>query len=781
MHSPSGTSLESHFGTATPASLWQGMEGAEFSAHAVFWIRPDGRIEYANDKACVSLGYTRAEMAGKSVFEFDPAYPRSLWTRRWREAKQSGRLKTDSVHHRKDGSTFPVEIHSTFVELDGLEFLCSSAVDVTEMKQRETEMRRQNEEIQSVLDALPALVWFKDANNRILKVNRSVADVMGLAIHEIEGRRVEELFPDQAESYFRQDREVIQSRTRTLGIIERYQLGDGPPRWYRTDKIPTFNDHGEVSGIIVVSTDVTEMKEQEQQLRDSEQRYGRAVEGSTDGLWEWEVGSDHVFYAPRFARLLGYEPEKFGNTLGAFNEHLHPDDHERVWDEVQRNLDHESHYDIRYRLRTKQGNYRWFRARGTTTRDSDHKPVIMSGSIQDIDELVRTEDALKAVHRDLEDRFQEKTEQLRRSESKYQDLYNRSPEMHASVDPRTRKIVECNETLADALGYAKADLVGVDLFDLYHLDCRDAAMQAFREFKRTGEVAEMELILRRNDGTPLPVSLRVTSVRDEQGRVLFSRSSWRDITQRKVAENLLEQREEELAHVARLATMGEMAAGLAHELNQPLYSIANYARGCILRMDSETIDKAQLREIAEEVASEAERAGEIIRRLRRMVQKREPIESEIEINLVLRDACQLLDAELRRQSVEIEVDLDASNPRCCSDDIQLQQVIVNLVRNAVEAMKKTPIGQRTIRASTEVSDGEILVSIEDNGCGFDDNEEERIFDAFHTTSETGMGMGLAISRSIIERHGGRIWARRNSHGGATFQFTLPLLTKEAIS
>jgi C4-dicarboxylate-specific signal transduction histidine kinase len=253
----------------------------------------------------------------------------------------------------------------------------------------------------------------------------------------------------------------------------------------------------------------------------------------------------------------------------------------------------------------------------------------------------------------------------------------------------------------------------------------------------------------------------------------------RDITERKRTEELLSQRQEELAHVVRLSTAGEMATGLAHELNQPLYSIANYARGCIHRLNTSSMDSNEFQEVAEEIAAEAERAAEIVRRLRQMVQKRQPVRSAIGVNQTIDEACALCRFELHRANVCREEELDPSLPYVLGDEIQLQQVLVNLLRNAVAAMRDTPQGERVLRVVTGQHDPtSVRVSVADTGCGIPEKDLERIFDAFYTTSSSGMGMGLAISRSIIESHGGRIWATNNARRGATFHFTLPVPAEE---
>jgi two-component system sensor kinase FixL len=242
----------------------------------------------------------------------------------------------------------------------------------------------------------------------------------------------------------------------------------------------------------------------------------------------------------------------------------------------------------------------------------------------------------------------------------------------------------------------------------------------------------------------------------------------------------LRMREAELAHVSRLSTMGEMVAGIAHEINQPLYAIANFA-GASERMlkDSENEKADRLRGLNRQIADQAVRAGEIIRRLREFVGKTDGSRSPFAVNDVVRDAAQLLTSEAQRKHVSLRIEA-ADNPSLivCADKVQIEQVLVNLIRNSFDAMQDTDAGNRVATLWTSLTDGEVRITVEDKGVGVPEDRASKLFDAFFTTKESGMGMGLAVSRSIVEAHGGRIWAIPNAEVGTSFTVALPYHQRE---
>jgi C4-dicarboxylate-specific signal transduction histidine kinase len=228
----------------------------------------------------------------------------------------------------------------------------------------------------------------------------------------------------------------------------------------------------------------------------------------------------------------------------------------------------------------------------------------------------------------------------------------------------------------------------------------------------------------------------------------------------------------ELAHVARVATLGEMSASIAHEVNQPLASVINSASACLRWLDAQKLEEA--RRSASRVIAEGHRASEIIGRIRALAKKTPPQKDWLDVNETIQEGIALARSEIQRSSVALETQLSKHVPVVLADRIQLQQVILNLMMNAIEAMNTVTDRPRemVIRSSAQESD-KVLVAVQDSGIGIDSQNLDKIFDTFYTTKPHGLGMGLSISRSIINAHGGRLWATANPDKGATFQFTLP--------
>lgn len=243
--------------------------------------------------------------------------------------------------------------------------------------------------------------------------------------------------------------------------------------------------------------------------------------------------------------------------------------------------------------------------------------------------------------------------------------------------------------------------------------------------------------------------------------------------ERKRTEDALNHAQMELAHVTRVATLGEMTASIAHEINQPLGAVVNSASACLRWLDAQKLEEAR-RSVARVIA-EGHRASEIISRIRALIKKAPPQKDWVDVNATIHEVVALAHNQVQRSGVALGIQLADDVPVILADRIQLQQVILNLLMNAIEAMSGDGEGPRELRVRSGVDKSQgVLVSVQDSGPGLDPKSLDHLFDAFYTTKPQGLGMGLAISRSLIEAHGGRIWATANAPHGAVFHFTLPI-------
>jgi PAS domain S-box-containing protein len=324
------------------------------------------------------------------------------------------------------------------------------------------------------------------------------------------------------------------------------------------------------------------------------------------------------------------------------------------------------------------------------------------------------------------------------------------------------------------LGYNSEDLIGKNVLDFVHPEDVTAAERVLElAVHNPGMPQSIELRFRHRDGSWCVLEIigkRPTSPRGADGVVVSSR----DVTERKRIEAQARQHQEDLCYLARLSTLGEMAAGLAHELNQPLAAITNYAKGCARRIASGAGEPAEIVPALDKIAAQAMRAGDIIRRLRSLLRKGDVRRELADVNELVREVARFLDAEAREHAVRLQLDLAPGVPQVSVDAIQVEQVLVNLVRNGFEAVSGVEREARALRLQTTGTGDTLEVAVCDNGQGLSTDIAEKIFDPLFSTKPGSLGMGLSISRSIVEAHGGRLWATPNPGRGTTFRFTLPL-------
>jgi C4-dicarboxylate-specific signal transduction histidine kinase len=300
-------------------------------------------------------------------------------------------------------------------------------------------------------------------------------------------------------------------------------------------------------------------------------------------------------------------------------------------------------------------------------------------------------------------------------------------------------------------------------------------IEAFSRMDASGVPLDIEYQVSLRDGRVRHLHHIAQAVHDANGRVTKHVGTMHDVTDRRHAEDEARQLQDRLTHFSRLSTMGEMAAGLAHEINQPLSAIATYAQASQRFLKQPEPDIAEVVAALEQINTQALRAGEVIRRLRNFVKNREVKREAVDCGRLLDDLRTLAETDARLHNIRLRIDVDDALPTVYADPIQLQQVVLNLVRNAIDAMAEAPEDRREVVLMTRVSgEGEIEITVADHGSGLAPEATEHLFNPFFTTKSGGTGLGLAISKSIVRAHGGRLWHTPNEGSGARFHFTLPV-------
>lgn len=493
---------------------------------------------------------------------------------------------------------------------------------------------------------------------------------------------------------------------------------------------------------------------QDQDSLDQHPRSG--AEGSDVGAWDLELSTRKLNWSSATRKLFGVEPN-VPVDYDLFLSLLDAEDRDRTAQALQQSIDTGCSFDIQYRVNRHSGDGHWVRALGRTIEGPDGTPARLSGIMLDINREKRLEDT------------------VRMRERHFRSILDTIPDAMIVIDENG--IMQFFSSAAERqFGYSEPEAIGKNISALMPEPDRSRHDGYIARYLKTGErrIIGIGRIVTgmRKDGTTFPMHLTIGEMHSG-GKPYFT-GFVRDLTEQQQTQARLQELQSELVHVSRLSAMGEMASALAHELNQPLSAISNYMKGSRRLLAGSTDANAPKIEVAlDRAAEQAIRAGDIIRRLRDFV-ARDASEKRVEsLSKMIEEAGALGLTGAREQGVFLRFNLDPTCDLVLADRVQVQQVLVNLFRNALEAMA-TSTHRELIAANTKAADDMIEVSVSDSGPGFAGDALAHLFQPFFTTKETGMGVGLSISRTIIETHGGRMWAETNRSGGATFRFTLPI-------
>lgn len=385
---------------------------------------------------------------------------------------------------------------------------------------------------------------------------------------------------------------------------------------------------------------------------------------------------------------------------------------------------------------------------------------------------------IKRLNVELEQRVIERTKELMGAEQRYRVTIETANDAVLCMD-ESGAILLANPATIRIFGYEPAELIGKPVTLLMPEVLRKAHDDGFRRYLATGQRhinwQGTDFTGLRKNGQEFPVEISFGEVTVDGDRIFAG--FVRDVTERKQSEELrssLRETQVELARISRLTTMGELAASIAHEVNQPLTAITNNGNACLRLLANRNLDPDVLRQSLEEIVADGNRASAVLGRIRAFIKKTPAVMQALDINEVIQEVLALVGPEFQKNRIVVERELTRALPLVMADRVQLQQVLLNLVMNGIEAMALVTDRPRALQVQTRQDEhsGDILVAVRDSGTGLG-AEAGRVFTPFFTTKENGMGMGLPISRSIVEDHGGRLWVTPNSPNGAVFSFTLP--------
>jgi PAS domain S-box-containing protein len=489
------------------------------------------------------------------------------------------------------------------------------------------------------------------------------------------------------------------------------------------------------------------------ELRETQARMQLATDAADLGLWEWDIVRDEIWMNKvSRARLGAGEFERI--DFNRFLQSLSPAEREQTRQAIQRSLDGGGEFKAEYRLITQDGAARWIAAHGRVQYGNDGKPHLIRGVSMEITSRKQAENALK------------ESEARLREAQKIAHMGNWELDLLTNTLAWSDEIFQIFEIDPARFGASYEAFLSV-----VHPEDRDKVDSAYTQSLKNNKPYRIIHRLLMPDGRVKYVYEQCNTFYDSDGKPLRSVGIVQDITESQNAASERIQWRNELAHLSRVMTMSELSVSLAHEINQPLGAIMNNAKAAQVLNPELIRENTELGEILADIGKDAIRASEVVRKIRAIVKKEEVKFERLNLNVLIESVVELYRNILNKEKISVVMDLQPDLAPVRGDQVRLQQVIMNLITNASEAMRESPAKALTIRSIMQSPD-RITLSISDSGPGVDDAVRDKVFQPFFTTKKDGLGMGLRISRTIIEDHGGRIWVENNPTAGVTFSISL---------
>jgi PAS domain S-box-containing protein len=633
--------------------------------------------------------------------------------------------------------------------------------DVHDRKLAEVALKASEQNLRLIIDTIPVLAWSARADGTADFFNRHYLDYVGRSREALADWQWMKLVHPEDLNVIKGAWEIARETGATGAVEARLRRHDGTYRWFLFQTSPLRDESGKIVKWYGVHTDIEDRKRAEQDLaarertlREAHDHLTQAQRLSQTGSFTTDVIADTHIWSDELYRILEYDRAEVP-TFAAFRERIHADDLAGFDAGFKRSISERAEFDEVFRIVTPKGNTKYLHAVAHFLPSNADRPTVI-GSIQDISESKRAE------------------EELRRSAYYLAAGERVSLTGSFAWDLETDKIV-ISEQLRLLHELDKGvELTGPDFRNRIHPDDVPIFKAKSAQLVKDGDTIEYEMRLFTARGRLKYLRAFVQMIRQPDGRLLRV-GAVQDITERRSAEEALDKVRSELAHVARAASLGELAASIAHEVNQPLAGIITNANACqrLLAKDPPDIEGAI--KTAQRSLRDGNRASEVTRRLRGLFRKQDFVPEPLDLNEAAQEVIAICAHDLQRRRITLSVNLDPTLRPVIGDRIQIQQVILNLVLNAADAVQDDAAHARKIFIETsEANAGIVQLAVRDTGRGLPEGAPGRIFEAFYTTKPNGMGIGLSVSKSIIERHEGKIWAFPAEGGGATFTFSIPI-------
>ena len=739
-----------------------------------FMVDASGTVLNVNTFGAAQLGYSPSELAGQSVMnvflEEDREFVRQCVAVCLQTVGQSHTWEVRKI--KKDRSLLWVrENAKAMPRAEDKLVVLIACEDITERKQTENALRQseaylaQAQEISRTGSfgwnpTTGELIWSQETF-RIFQCDPATKPTIPFVF--------ERIHPEDRDTV----RTAIEQATRDGRDFDhqhRLLLPDGSVKHVHGQARATTDGRGRLEFVGVIA-DVTAAREAERNLRRSEAYLAEAQHLSHTSSWAWDIRrGDFLYRSAELYRLFGFDPDDPAATTQAILARIDPEDVPRLSD-----LHHQimrekktAQFEFDFRIELPDGTIKHAHSVAHPVLDRTGELVEFVGTHMDVTEQHNAREKLEKA-----------MIALRESEQRFRDYAETASDWlwETGPDHRFARLLEHTK----ATGVGVSGVIGQFRWDI--ASDLESEPEKWRQHRATldAHLPFRDLEYRRVDPMGAPIYIRTSGKPffDANGTFLGYRGVSTDVTaivRAEQAEQALRAAQAELAHVTRLTSMGELTTTIAHEINQPLAAILANAEACRSWLDRAPPDLAAARRSVEWIVDDGNRTSEVIRRVRALSKKDDIESGPLDINVVLREALPLVSRELASQNVAVRMELAPDLPLISGDRVQLQQVIINLVLNAIEAMQSVTDRPRELLIRSAQDERGVVVTVTDCGVGFAEENVERMFSPFFTTKPSGMGLGLSICRSIVESHGGRLSVVRKEGPGATFQFTLPLST-----